>query len=251
MSKSQAHKNMLKQGLIALGILIGVYVFFLSPFLKEGRSLMDEELEKKTAEIKRYITRTGSMPSKESFEKLDKESSELEKKFLELMDFVDPEKPRMSESGSEAGLYFIERLHTTMKKFEDIIGVKAIRLPGNLGFGDGLPKESMVEVLLRQLETVEFMVGLLLKSERIEISNLKPLKAIEYIEPVTKKLFYTELPVQVSVKTDNKTIANLLLELKNRSPIVSVKELHMKGISSGDIEVTCVVSTFMVARENK
>lgn len=253
MLKAPREKNILMQGLIVLAVLAGVYIFFLSPFLKDGGSMMDEELDRKIGEMKRFITLTGTVPSKESFSKMEKDKDLLEEKFNSLVDFVDPDKARMAGKNTEAGLYFIEKLHSTMKKFETEAGAKGIKLPENLGFGDGLPKDSMVPVLLRQLETIEFAVDILLKSEDADINGLKPLKSIEYIEPVSKELFYTELPVQISIKTSSKTFMNLLLQLKNASPVISVKELHVKSIEpdSGQVEISLVLSSFMIARKDK
>jgi len=108
----------------------------------------------------------------------------------------------------------------------------------------------MVDTLLRQLETAEFVVDILLKSELIEFSAIKPLKSIDYIEPLSKEVFYTEIPVQISIRTDTETLIDLLLELKNQSPVVSVKEVHIKSsdMETGDIEASLVLSTFRVAR---
>lgn len=250
MLKLGKEKTILKQGLLIIGIMLGLYIFVVNPFLREGSSILDEELERKISEIKRYITRTGSLPSKESFDKLEKEKLVLEKRLRELIDFVDPEKMRFSKSNSEAGLYFIERLHSSIKGFSKQPGLKDVKLPENLGFGDGLPKEGMVELLLRQLETVELVVDILLKSEGIEFSTIKPLKSADYIESLSKDIFYTELPVQVSIKTDTKTLINLLVELKNKSPVVSVKEMHIKSSESdtSSIEINLVLSTFEVKR---
>ena len=253
MFKTPREKNILKQGLIIFAVLAGIYIFFLSPFLREGRSIIDEELERKISDMKRFITLTGTVPSKESFAKMEKEKNSLEEKFSGLVDFVDPKKARLSEKNAEAGLYFIEKLHSTMKKFESDSVAKGVKLPENLGFGDGLPKDNMVPVLLRQLEIIEFVVEILLKNGGSDVYALKPLKSIENIEPVSTKLFYTELPVQISIKTGIKTLMNLLLELKNASPVISVKELHVKSIEpdSGDVEIRLVLSSFMVAREEK
>lgn len=250
MLKTPREKNILKQGLIVIAVMAGIYMFFLSPFLKEGRLIMDEELERKISEMKRFITLTGTVPSKESFLKMDKGRISLEERLFSLADFIDPKKIRLSEKDSEAGLYFIEKLHSTMKKFEIDAGAKDAKIPENLGFGDGLPKDNMVPVLLRQLETIEFVTEALLKSGHSDIYALKPLKPIEYIEPVSKKLFYTELPVQISIRTDTKAFMDLLLELKNASPMVSVKELHVKNIEldSTGIEISLVLSTFMITR---
>ena len=175
MLKNAREKTILKQGLIVIGVLAGLYVFVLSPFLKEGSNILDEEIERKTSEIKRYITRTGAMPTKEGFSKLEKENIAMEEKLTGLMDFVDPYKARISEASSEAGLYFIEKLHSLMKGFSEEAVSKGAALPENLGFGDGLPKDNMVDTLLRQLETVEFTIKVLLKADLIEISAIKPL----------------------------------------------------------------------------
>ena len=61
------------------------------------------------------------------------------------------------------------------------------------------------------------------------------------------------MPVQVSVKTDTKALMGLLLELKNARPVISVKELHVKSIEpdSGDVEISLVLSTFMITRAEK
>ena len=250
MFKTPREKVILKQGLIIAGIMTLLYVFVLSPFLKEGSSILDEELERKSTDMKKYIMRTGSLPSKESFDKLEKENLKLEKKLEELLDFVDPKKTRISESDTEAGLYFIERLHSSIKKFSEEKASLEIKIPENLGFGDGLPKNSMVDTFLRQLETVEFALNTLLESEHIEFSAIKPLKSIDYIEPLSKDVLYSELPVQISVKTDTETLIDLLVELKNQSPVVSVKEIHIKssGLDDDNIEASLVLSTFRVAR---
>nr|MBU1328424.1 hypothetical protein [Candidatus Omnitrophota bacterium] len=253
MLKTQREKNILKQGIIILAVIAGIYIFFLSPFLKEGRSIIDEELERKISEMKKFIILTGTVPSKESFAKMDKDNISLKEKFFNIAEFIDPKKARLSEKDAEAGLYFIEKLHFTMKKFELEAGAKGAKLPENLGFGEGLPKDNMVPVLLRQLEIIEFAVGVLLKSQNSNIYALKTLRSIEYIEPVSKELFYTELPIQISIKTDTKALINLLLELKNASPTISVKELHVKSIesASGEVEISMVLSTFMIARQEK
>ena len=250
MLKSSKEKMILKQGILVLGVIGGLYLFVLSPFLKEGSSILDEELERKTADVNRFFLRTGSMPSKKGFEKMEKEELEMKKSLQDLMNFVDPVKVRLSESSTEAGLYFIEKLHNSTRQFLDQADSKGIKLPENLGFDGSLPKDNFVDVLLRQLETVEGVMGILLESQRIEVSLIKPLKPIDYVESLSKETLYTELPVQISIKTDTETFMKLLVGVKNRSPVVSVKEVHIKSSESetGDIEVSLVLSTFKVAR---
>lgn len=250
MFKSARGKIILRQALIIIGVLAGVYILVLNPFLKEGSNILDEELERKTLEVNRYITRTGALPSKEGFEKLEKDMQISESKLQQLIDFVDPEKTRIPDTGTEAGLFFIERLHSSIKKISDQHDVAVLKLPENLGFGGGLPKEGMVDVLLRQLETVEAALGVLLKKGNVEFYAIKPLKSIEYRDSFTKEIFYSELPVQISIKTNTDTLINLLVELKNATPVVSVKELHIKSGQAGtkDIEASFVLSAFSVVR---
>ena len=249
MFKTAGEKTFLKQGLIVIGVMVGLYFFVLGPFLKAGNSILDEELERKGTEIKRYISRTGSLPSRADFDKMEKETLMLQDRLKKLSNFVDPKKVRIPDSSSEAGLYFIEKLHSSMKDFSNKAASKGIKLPESLGFGDGLPKEDMVETLLRQLETVKETVDILLESDKIEFFAIKPLRSIDYTGSSAKEVFYTELPVQISIRTDTKTLVNLLVELKNKTPIVSVKELHVKsgGSETDGIEVSMVLSTFIVS----
>ncbi|MDP6685813.1 MAG: hypothetical protein QGI05_02550 [Candidatus Omnitrophota bacterium] len=253
MFKSIKEKLILKQALIVIGVMAVIYFIVLSPFLKEGSSILDEELDRKTIELKRYIARTGSMPSKTSFDKLEDNKDDLEKKLKGLVDFVDPLKVRIGEATTEAGLYFIEKLHSSTKTFQDRVASKDVTLPENLGFGDGLPKKSMVNALLRQLEVVEIVLEEALDKDNIEISAIKPLRSIEYIEPLSKELFYTELAVQISMKTDSDAFVELLMELKNAIPVVAVKELHIKSSSAEneEIEASLVLSSFRIERNKK
>ena len=250
MLKTGREKIILKQGLIVLGIIAGLYFFVLSPFLRDEGTLLDEELERKTIEINRYIKRTGALPSKESFERLNKERGRLEGQLDKILDFIDPEKTRVSDTSTEAGLYFIERLHDSIKNFTEKGESKGIKLPENLGFGDGFPKESMVDMLLRQLEIVEFALDTLLDSDNVEIYSIKPLRFSDYIEPLTKDILYTELPVELSFKAPTKVLAELLVGLKNVSPIVSVKEMHIKSndVDRGFVEVGLVLSAFKTVK---
>jgi hypothetical protein len=247
--KAEKEKTILKQVLIVMGIVSGLYFFGLKPFLKDGGSILDEELERKTIEIKRYISRTGSLPSKQGFDKLEQENLAMEDKLRQLTDFMDPEKIRVAESDSEAGLFFIEKLHSSIKKFSEEAGLKNITLPENLGFGDGLPKEDLVDTLLRQMEIVEMVLDVLLQNESVKFYSIKPLKSIDYIEPITKEIFYSEIPVQISIKTNTEGMADLLLRLKNSSPVISVKEIHVKSSESdrGDVDMSLVLSGFKIA----
>jgi hypothetical protein len=243
--KSGREKTVLKQGLIIMGILGGIYIFLINPFLKEGGAIIDEELDKKTMEIKRYITLTGSLPSKEGFNKLDIQGKALEKAYTELVDFIDPKSKLSLEPNQEAGLYFIERLHSVVKKFETDTNSKGTKLPENLGFGDGMPKDNMVDIFLRQLDTMEYVIGSLLKNDIVEINTLKPLKAIEYTDPMTKELFYSELPIQISMKVNSQGLAGFLFELKNAKPVIAVKEVHIKNNEDNLIlDATLVLSSF-------
>lgn len=246
--KTGREKTILKQGLIVMGILGGIYIFLINPFLKEGGTIIDEELDKKTMEIKRYITRTGSLPSKEGFNKLDIQGKASEKAYSELVDFIDPKSNTVLEPNQEAGLYFIERLHSVIKKFETDTNSKGTKLPENLGFGDGLPKDNMVDIFLRQLDTMEYIIEALLKNDIMEINTLKPLKAIEYIDPMAKELFYTELPIQISMKINSKGLSGFLYEIKNARPVIAVKEVHIKNNEENLVlDATLVLSSFKVA----
>ena len=70
---------------------------------------------------------------------------------------------------------------------------------------------------------------------------------------MSKEIFYTELPVQISIKTTTNIFAGLLVGLKNASPIISVKEVHIRSGETdlNRIEVSLVLSTFKIAGTKK
>jgi len=253
MLATKRDKTILRQGSIIIGIILALYFFIISPFLKEGTSILDEELERKADELKRYVMRSGPLPSEDGFVRLDKQRASLKKDLQTLSDFIDPLKVRASDVDTELGLFFIERLHADIKRFSEMATKNNIKIPENLGFGDGLPKDQMVDTLLRQLEIVEFAMESFLKTNHIEFTVIRPLKTINYIEPLSKEICYTELPVQLSVKTDTKTLVQFLLEARNHSPVVSIKELHVKAVdaTSGDIEASLVLSAFKIERKEE
>ncbi len=94
----------LKQATVLFLILLGLYFFLINPFLKEGKNILDEELEKKIKEVKRFIRESGAMPSKDYFLKLETENKELEETFVKFKDFIDSKKEKLPSDSSEATL---------------------------------------------------------------------------------------------------------------------------------------------------
>ena len=92
MLKTQREKTILKQGLIALAVAAGIYIFFISPFLKEGRTIIDEELDRKISDMKRFITLTGTVKCDEEI--IEKSSSLDCKARLRLWNKPTPAKNR-------------------------------------------------------------------------------------------------------------------------------------------------------------
>lgn len=246
MLKVQKQNVFLKQGIFILLSLGALYFLIIAPFLKEGRSLLDEELEKKIKDVKRFIRESGTMPSKEYFFELESENKELEAQFLTFKGLIDAKVGNMPEGSAEAGLYFTERLHELAKRIGGVSSEKGIKVPENLGFSESLPKEALVPVLLRQLEMVELACNTLLFEGTDEISSLKPLKPIDRIDPKTGKLFLKEVSVQIGLRCNNSTFVKFLIKLRESSPMIAVTEMHVKSDEeAGLIEASLVLSSFM------
>lgn len=245
--KTQRQSVYLKQGIFILLILGALYLLIINPFLKEGRSLLDEELEKRLKDVKRFIRESGTMPSKEYFLKLESENKELEESFLRFKNFIDAKVSNVSlEDSAEVGLYFTERLHELAKRIGGLSNEKGIKVPENLGFSESLPKETLVPILLRQLEMVELACDTLLKEGTDEISSLKPLKPIDHIDPKTGKLFLKEVPVQIGLRCNTPAFVKFLIKLRESSPVIAVTEMHVKSDEeAGVIEANLIFSSFM------
>ncbi len=246
MAKVQTKNVFLKQGIFILLILGALYFLVINPFLKEGRSLLDEELEKRLKDVKRFIRESGTIPSKEYFFKLDTENKKLEEEFLKFKNFIYAEVSNMPEDSAEAGLYFTERLHELSKRIGGLSSEKGIKVPENLGFSESLPKEALVPILLRQLEMVELACDTLLTEGTDAVSSLKPLKPIDHIDPKTGKLFLKEVPVQIGLRCNTSVFIKFLIKLRESSPVIAVTEMHVKSDEeAGLIETNLILSSFM------
>jgi hypothetical protein len=228
---------------IAIGILLFLclYLAFLKPLFKFERSrLLDEEIENRASRLESFSIEVGELPSEELFERLRKEVGQLDSEYKELISFIDPSKARLPEGASEAGLYFIERLHTLGKELERKAQVLGVSLPKTMGFSEDLPPSDMVGLLLRELEMVEESVQALIEKEVNSISLIKPLSPMD-------KNFYTELPLQLSFICDTDCLVKFLQDLKNKSPMYVVKDLHITPeVEEEKLKVDLIVSGLVV-----
>lgn len=239
---SDAGRRMAKQGLIAILICFGIYLFLVRPIWGAKKGLLERELEEKSTLIKEYVSKEGWPPSAEAYNLLARQKESLEGDAKALGELIDPPKVYLPESVLEPRLYFKERLYGVKKRLDDGARERGIELPPNLGFSEELPEPEMVPILLRRLETVGSLVTILIEKGATSIGLIKPLEPTQTLDPQTNQPIYKEMPLQLKLECPTATLVEFLYEVRKASPVLVVKELKIKSGQGESLEVEVLIS---------
>ena len=250
MAASADYKGLIKQSSVILFIILGLYLALIRPLAKQGVNMLQGQIDEALVELKKYIPEEEGelLPTEESVELLETSLAQNEQNYKILKKFVDPERDYLPKGTQEAGLYFTEQLHITVKRLKRQASTLKIQIPEDFGFSEEMPADSQdVELLLKELDVVDRVTTLLMEQGVEEISLVKPLTAIEQRDQKTEKLFYRELPIQLSFLCNSFTLVKFLYQMKNFSPVLVVKEIIVKKKDALSIQVEMLLSKIVVS----
>lgn len=211
--------------------------------------MLEEQINEAITQLKRYIPKEKEeyLPTKEFVQALESHLAQEEQSYDMLKDFIDPDKEYVPQDAPEAGLYFIEQLHITTKRLKRQANTLKIKIPDNFGFTEEMPADvKNVEVFLKELEIVDRITTLLMEQGVEEISLVKPLSPIEQRDLKTQKLFYRELPIQLSFLCSSSTLVKFLYEVKNFSPVLFMKDIIVKRKDGQSLQVEMLLSRLVI-----
>ncbi len=160
-----------------------------------------------------------------------------------LLSLIDPPVRYLPEGTAEAGLYFIEQLHITLKRLRRQANSLNIVLPESFGFSEEMPAESEnIELLLKKLDLVDRVTTSLMEQGVRKISLVKPLGAIEQRDSQTQELFYRQIPIQLSFSCDSAALVKFLYQMKNFSPALIVQDIIIKRAGGLSLQVEMLLS---------
>ncbi len=149
----------------------------------------------------------------------------------------------------ERGVYFKKQLFMTYKKLNATANDAGILFPETLGFSEALPSFEEVALLLRKLETLKAVVDELIKSQVTSITLIKLLDDNDLEKYKAENKSLTEISFRIDMEMTPKTLSKVLFKITNLQPYVSVRDINVKKIKDNLLEVSIVVSRFIVEKE--
>lgn len=207
---------------------------------------MEEMINVLDTRVSRYVRKKGGLPSLKKLMKMKAEAKQVESDYEQLlnMSVVRPVMP--PEDVIEKGVYFKKKLYMTEKKLFTKAEQSSIKMPDNIGFGEALPSEKDVPLLLRKLEMVDSLLSELLKFNPDSINLVKILDDRKFYTAENNDLPFTEIAVRVDAEATLKASINFLDAVRSIEPMLSVRDFNMKVLKDGLFEISFVFSRIIV-----
>ncbi|MDD5617585.1 MAG: hypothetical protein PHG69_00685 [Candidatus Omnitrophica bacterium] len=230
---------MRKYILIALVILSAVSIF-LNFHEKRKMVSLNSDLKRQEELIRKYQSDTGIIPGSVAIVRLKDSSASSEKELNKVLGVFDSKKTILPKDISDKGLYFFQSLHNTMKLLEREATSKKMVLPP-VDFSTDVPRETDIPYLLKQLEMIDDIAGIIINVGKCEIATIKPL-AIDK----TKKFFdFEKLSLQVVLTIDSNALLGVLMEINKHAPVYFMEEFSIVAVEPPRLKVNFVASRIL------
>jgi len=228
-----------KYVLIVLAILLVVSIFLHSQS-KRTISALIKEFNKQEESIQMYQEETDIAPGSSSIAKL-KDSEELNKEELQkVLSIFDTKEEELPLDISDKGIYFFQSLHASLKLLEREATSKKMILPA-VDFSVDIPQEEDIPYLLKQIEMIDDIMGIIIKIGKCEISAIRP----NPIDNTKKILDFNKLSVQIVLNIDSNSLIKVLSELNKFIPVYLIEEFSAVTIEQNRLKISFVVSRIL------
>lgn len=230
---------MRKYILIVLAILLVVSIFLHSQS-KKTISALTKELNKQEESIQMYQEETDIAPGPSSIAKL-KESKGLNKEKLQkVLSIFDTREEELPLDISDKGIYFFQSLQASLKLLEREATSKKMILPA-VDFSVDIPQEEDIPYLLKQIEMIDDIMGMVINVGKCEISAIRP----NLIDNTKKILDFNKLSVQIILNIDSDSLIKVLSELNRFIPVYLIEEFSAVTIERNRLKISFVVSRIL------
>ena len=223
--------------ILALLVTIGIFLHLQS---KKKIVSLNEDLNKQEELIRKYQEETGLIPGAVAITKL-KESNDLnDREFSKVLSIFDTKEEELPLDVSDKGIYFFQSLHASLKLLEREVTLKKMILPA-VDFSVDIPREKDIPFLLKQIEMIDDIMGIIIAGGKCEIIAIRP-------NPIdkTKKIFdFSKLSMQIVLNIDSNSFINVLSELNRYIPVYLVEELSAIAIEQNRLKVSFVASRIL------
>lgn len=216
-------------------------IFF--SFWLSGRS---EKVVEKIAEIEKDLDHAlknyGTIPTlkKVSTEKMEYKRLSEEYGTLRTFATVKPISP--PQDVIEKGVYFKKQLFLAQKSIAEMAAKKGIHTPGTIGFGEALPSDKEVSLLLRKLETITAIMRSILGEDVRAITVIKQLDDMRHKTADGREMTVTEISFRLDLNCTHQTMVAIIHAIGLIKPFVVIKDVSIKSFKDELLEVSLVCS---------
>jgi hypothetical protein len=215
---------------------------FFSFWLAGRNAKVTERIENIEKSLEVSLKKYGTIPTlkKVSAEKAEHKSLLGEYETLKTFATVKPISP--PQEVIEKGVYFKKQLFLAQKSISELAAKKGIHVPATIGFGESLPSDKEVSLLLRKLETISSIVRVIL-NENIEAITV--IKQLDDVRPKTsqgRELPGTEISFRIDINCSRSSIVPILHQIGLIKPFVVIKDISAKNFKDDLLEVSLICS---------
>jgi len=148
----------------------------------------------------------------------------------------------------EKGVYFKKQLFLAQKGIKEMADKKGLQVPDTIGFGEALPSDKEVSLLLRKLETVNGVLRVLLTENVKTITVIKLLDDIQHTSARGDVIPVLEIAFRVDVNCKEECLVKVLHQIGMMKPFVVIRDVSIKNFKDGLLEASFVFSR-LIAEE--
>jgi len=236
------------QKIIIFIIIPVIGIGFLKMRLANKSEAYQEKISGIEERVSRYIKKKGSIPSVRRVAQAEDILKRVQDKQATVLSFTSVPPITPPEEVIEKGVYFKKQLYLAYKSIKEKADKNETGLPDSLGFGEALPAERDVPVLLRKLETVDKVLAIILASNVKAVTVIKLLDDQHYKDSDGQAFPFTEAAVRVDVNCTAPDLKRILFEVGNVKPFITVKDISVKNIKDGVLEASFVFARLITEK---
>lgn len=227
-------------------IFIFIIPLIIFGFAKMHVSRKCEAMTEKITAIEKgvslYVAKTGALPSLDQVLRNEKVLNQMKEHYGEVSAYAAVDAIQPPGTVIEKGVYFKKQLYLVRKKLQNEALQNNILMPDTLGFGDALPADLDVPLLLRKLETLHTVVSAAIVNGVDAITVIKLLEDVEYADHDGKKMPFVEIQMRIDLNCKKETLVKIVHMIGSVKPIIIVKDINVKVLKKDLIEVNLIFS---------
>ena len=236
------------QKVIVLIIIPLIVCIFVSIKLSNKNENIEEQIRTIGKNVSRYLRKKETMPTMHSVTKERARIETMKDNFETVKTFATVKPITPPEDVVERGVYFKKRLYLAHKEIKKLAEKNEIDIPDTIGFGEALPVDKDVPVLLRKLETMVSALKIILNKNVDSITVIKILDDRQYVDEEGSEIPLTEISVRIDTNCTKENLIDIVYAIGVLKPFIIVKDIGIKNLKEGLLEASFVLSRLIVEK---